>query len=156
MNEPIGSWGWLSAYDDTVWGPEWEFNQGTRVNTPTLMIGAMESLVTTGSQVTSLTSHPKDGTLRRAMSPIFSDHRESGHQFNVPSKRRHPTQGNVPNPCPGALGYFSRPEERVPPTGPPTPLPAASSLPYRDRPGPTLLSFKGNIVHWHSGVIQKH
>uniref|UniRef100_A0A8C7LHC7 Deleted in lung and esophageal cancer protein 1 Ig-like domain-containing protein n=1 Tax=Oncorhynchus kisutch TaxID=8019 RepID=A0A8C7LHC7_ONCKI len=31
----------------------------------------------------------------------------------------------------------------VPPTGPPTPLPAASSLLYSDRPGPTLLSFRG-------------
>jgi hypothetical protein len=70
MNEPIGSWGWLSAYDDTVWGPEWEFNQGTRVNTAPYAGQCPQSLVTTGSQVTSLTSHPKDGTLRRAMSPI--------------------------------------------------------------------------------------
>ena len=28
-------------------------------------------------------------------------------------KRRHPTQGSVPNHCPGALGYFFTPEERV-------------------------------------------
>uniref|UniRef100_A0A673WFR3 Exocyst complex subunit EXOC6/Sec15 C-terminal domain-containing protein n=1 Tax=Salmo trutta TaxID=8032 RepID=A0A673WFR3_SALTR len=75
-----------------------------------LMISAMASLVTTESQDTCFTSHLKEST---------------------------PTQGNVPNHCPGALGYFFRPEERVPPTGPPT----QSGLPSRDRPGPTLLSF---------------
>ena len=31
-------------------------------------------------------------------------HRESGHLFNVPSERRQPTQGNVPNHCPAELG----------------------------------------------------
>uniref|UniRef100_A0A673YUL5 Matrix metallopeptidase 17b n=1 Tax=Salmo trutta TaxID=8032 RepID=A0A673YUL5_SALTR len=61
-----------------------------------------------------------------------SDHRESGHPFDVPSERWHPTQGNVPNRCPGGLGYFLNPEETVPPTGPPTPLPAASDIPFRD------------------------
>lgn len=52
------------------WGPDWEFSQDTRVNTPTLMISAMGSLVTTESPDTHLTSHPKDTTLHRAMSPI--------------------------------------------------------------------------------------
>ena len=64
----------------------------------------------------------------------FNDLRESGHLFNIPSERQHPTQGSVPNHCPGALGYFFKQEERVPPTGPPTPLPAAPGLPSRTNP----------------------
>jgi hypothetical protein len=47
-----------------VWGPDWEFN------TPTLTISAMGSLMTSESQDTCLTSHPKDSTLHRAVSPI--------------------------------------------------------------------------------------
>ena len=97
---------------------DWEFSQDTRVNNPTLVISAMESLVTTGSQDTSLTSHPKDSTLHKAMSHITAlEHWD----------------------------IFFRPEERVPPTGPPTPLPATSGLPSRDWPGPTLLSFRSKV-----------
>ena len=51
-----------------VWGPDWEFSQDTGVNTPT--ISAMGSLMTSESQDTHLTSHPKDGTLHRAVFPI--------------------------------------------------------------------------------------
>ena len=69
------------------------------------------------SQVTRLTSHPKDSTLHRTMSPITA-------------------LGNI---------IFGA-EERVPPTGPTTPLPAASGLPFRDRPGPTLLSFRSKLA----------
>ena len=98
-----------------VCGPDWGFSQDTGVNTHTLTISAMES---------------------------FNDLRESGHPFNVPSERQHPTQGSVANHCPGALGCFFRPEERVPPTGPPTP----PGLPSRDQPGPTLLSFRSKSV----------
>ena len=39
-------------------------------NTPTLTISAMWSLMASESQDTRLTSHPKDGTLHRAVSPI--------------------------------------------------------------------------------------
>jgi hypothetical protein len=77
------------------------------INTPTLTISAMGSLVTTESQDTCLTSHPKDSTLHRAMSPITA-------LWN--------------------WDIVFRPEERVPPTGPPTPLRAASGLPSRDQP----------------------
>jgi hypothetical protein len=42
-------------------------SQDTGVNTPT---HTMSSMVTTESQDTYLTSHPNDGTLHRAMSPI--------------------------------------------------------------------------------------
>ena len=65
---------WDEFYQVTVW----EFSQDTRVNTPTLTINAMGSLMTS----------------------------ESGHPFNVPSERRHPTQCSVPNHCPGALEYL--------------------------------------------------
>ena len=85
----------------------WEFSQDTRVNTPTLTISIMRSLVTTESQDTRLTSLPKDSTLHRAVSPIT------------------------------ALGHwdiFFGPEERVLPPGPPTPLPAESGLPSRNQP----------------------
>uniref|UniRef100_A0AAZ3PAV5 Uncharacterized protein n=1 Tax=Oncorhynchus tshawytscha TaxID=74940 RepID=A0AAZ3PAV5_ONCTS len=44
-----------------VQGPDWEFSQDTGVNTPTLTISAMGS--------------------------FFSDHRESGHPFNIPLHR---------------------------------------------------------------------
>ena len=44
-----------------VWGPDWEFSQDTGVNTPTFTISAMGSLMTSESQDTRLTSHPKDG-----------------------------------------------------------------------------------------------
>ena len=70
MDVPNVSWGWLGDRDCTVWGPDWEFSQDTGVNTPTLTISAMGSLVTTESQDTRLTSHVKDGNLYRAMSPI--------------------------------------------------------------------------------------
>ena len=55
----------------------------------------MGSSVTTESQDTRFTSHPKDGTLHRAITAL------------------------------GYWDIFFRPEERVPPTGPPTPLSAA-------------------------------
>jgi hypothetical protein len=58
-----------------VWGTAWEFSQDTGVNTPT--ISAMGSLMTS----------------------------ESGHPFNIPSERRHPTQSSVPNHRPGVLEY---------------------------------------------------
>jgi hypothetical protein len=72
---------------------------------------------------------------------IFSDHRESGQPFHVPSKKQHLTQGNVPNHCPG-VSFFG-PEWTVSPTSPPTPFPATSGLSSKDWPGPTLLSFTG-------------
>jgi hypothetical protein len=67
---------------------------------------------------------------------IFS---ESGHPFNYPSKIQHPTQGNVPNHCPGALGYLDQ-QHLV------------------SHPGPTLLSFRSKpavgyrvVCCWQSG-----
>ena len=47
----------------------WEFSQDTWVNTPTLTISAMGSLVNTESQDTCLTSHPKDSALHSTISP---------------------------------------------------------------------------------------
>jgi hypothetical protein len=57
-----------------VWGPDWEFSQNTGVNTPTHTISAMGSLMTSESQNTRLTSHPKDGTRHRAVSPITASY----------------------------------------------------------------------------------
>uniref|UniRef100_A0A8C7S039 Kinesin family member 21B n=1 Tax=Oncorhynchus mykiss TaxID=8022 RepID=A0A8C7S039_ONCMY len=53
---------------------------------------------------------PMSGRMARRLQPLDSG---SGHPFNIPSERRHPTQGSVPNHCPGVLGYFFRPEERA-------------------------------------------
>ena len=101
-------------------GPVREFNQDPGVNAPTDTKSAMG---------------------------VLNDRRESGHPFNVPSERWHPTQGNVPFT---ALGHWDliilRPERSVPHTGPPTPLPAASGPPSRNRSGPTLLSFRGKLA----------
>ena len=48
-----------------VWGPDWEFSQDTGVNTPTLTMSTMVSLMTSESQDTRLTSRQKDGTRHR-------------------------------------------------------------------------------------------
>lgn len=47
--------------------PKWKFSQETSFNTLTLAIRG-----------------------------IFNDHRESGHRFNIPSKRQHSEQRNGP------------------------------------------------------------
>ena len=69
LNEPIVNWGLLG---DCEWfeGQFGNFSQDTGVNIPTLTISATGSLMTSESQDTRLTSHPKDGTLHRAVSPI--------------------------------------------------------------------------------------
>ena len=62
MNEPIVNWGWLGDRDG--------MRDSLGVNTPTLTISAMGSLMTAEIQDTHLMSHPKDGTLHRAVSSI--------------------------------------------------------------------------------------
>ena len=52
--------------------PGWEFGQDTGVSTTTLVISAMGSLVTKGSQDLGFTSHPNEGALDRTGSPSLS------------------------------------------------------------------------------------
>ena len=68
INEPIVNWGLLGDRDGL--SVRLRFSQDTGVNTPTLTISAMGSLMTSESQDTRLTSHPKDSTQHRAVSPI--------------------------------------------------------------------------------------
>ena len=69
MNEPIVNWGLIGERD----GFEGQIGNLARtpgVNTTTLTISAMGSLMTSESQDTCLTYHLKDGTLHRPVSPI--------------------------------------------------------------------------------------
>jgi hypothetical protein len=103
-----------------VRGPDREFNQDTGVNTPY-----------------SYNTCPG----------IFSDHRESGHRFNVPSERQHLTQDNVPNHCPGGLRYFWGNQRKEC-------LLLALQHHFQQHlvshPGPTLLSFRAS-QQWDVG-----
>ena len=91
MNEPIVNWGLLGDLD----GLRARFNQDPGVSTPTLTISAMGSLMTSESQDTRLTSHPKDGTLPGALGYFFR-----------PEERVPPT--GSPTPLPAASGLPSR------------------------------------------------